>query len=222
MSIAKTVQNLIDSRPFLAESLMRGVINYNNLALDLSAEVARLEGCKVKTSAVVMALRRYTERLRERSNVEESLAHLSFKMALKSHISDFSLKRSPRVLSIVGEFFSQLSSTESPLVEFFELVTGQDELSLCISSSASESLKARFERDDILTYTDDLVAITLTFTGDFLTTPGIIFQSTRMLAWEDINLYEVISTQNELSFILRSSEAPRALEVLQSMQMEKN
>ncbi len=225
MSIAKTVQALIDSRPFLAEGLIRGLINYNNLADDLCPEVERIEGGGVKTSAVAMALRRYAERLRTRSEQVGRDERLSCQIRLQSHICDFSLRKSPEVLFVLGELSQKLSreaTEKADAVDFFELVVGHDELSLCISIAAAPMLQSALKEQDILAFTKDLVAITMTFSGDFFTTPGIIFQSTRLLAWEHINVYEVISTQNELTFIVMASEAPRALEVLQCMNMEMN
>jgi aspartokinase len=54
------------------------------------------------------------------------------------------------------------------------------------------------------------------FTGDFLQTPGIVYEAVRRLAWEEINVIEIVSTMNELTFVIRRQDSMRAFEVLQS------
>ena len=63
---------------------------------------------------------------------------------------------------------------------------------------------------------EDLVALSLVFTGDFLQTPGIVYEAVRRLAWEEINVIEIVSTMNELTFVIKREDSMQAFEVLQS------
>jgi aspartokinase len=72
------------------------------------------------------------------------------------------------------------------------------------------------EGEDTLHRMEDLVALSLVFTGDFLQTPGIVYEAVRRLAWEEINVIEIVSTMNELTFVIRRQDSMRAFEVLQS------
>jgi aspartokinase len=61
-----------------------------------------------------------------------------------------------------------------------------------------------------------LVALTIVFEGkNFLTTPGVIFTAIRRLAWEQINIYEIVSTMTELTFILGKKDSMKAYNALQ-------
>ena len=40
--------------------------------------------------------------------------------------------------------------------------------------------------------------------------------ATRKLAWENINLTEIVSTMNELTFVIEKEDSIKALDVLQS------
>ena len=60
--------------------------------------------------------------------------------------------------------------------------------------------------------------MTIVFTADdFLHTPGIIFNAVRKLAWDNINIFEIVSTMTELTFILNKKDSMKAYEVLQEL-----
>ncbi|MDX9809886.1 MAG: hypothetical protein RBT04_07060, partial [Sphaerochaetaceae bacterium] len=52
--------------------------------------------------------------------------------------------------------------------------------------------------------------------GDFMSTPGIVYEAERKLAWEQINENEIISTMHELTFVIRREDSMKAFSVLQS------
>jgi len=63
----------------------------------------------------------------------------------------------------------------------------------------------------------DLVSVSLNLSKDFLYTPGILSLATRKLAWENINIFENISTMSELIFIISQKDAVRAYNAFQEM-----
>ena len=65
------------------------------------------------------------------------------------------------------------------------------------------------------TYTD-LVALTIVFHGDFLQTPGVTYLAVRKLAWENINIIEIVSTMNVLTFIISREDSTRAYQALEA------
>ena len=70
--------------------------------------------------------------------------------------------------------------------------------------------------EQVLNKMNDLVAVTLVFTGDFLRAPGIVYEAVRRLAWEEVNVIEIVSTMNELTFVLTRGDSMKAFDVLQS------
>ena len=56
----------------------------------------------------------------------------------------------------------------------------------------------------------------LSSAGDFMSTPGIVYEAVRKLAWEEINVNEIVSTMNELTFVIRREDSMAAFSVLQS------
>jgi len=83
-------------------------------------------------------------------------------------------------------------------------------------SEKYRSLVGELAKDEeVLHQMDDLVALSLVFTGDFLQTPGIVYEAVRHLAWEQINVIEIVSTMNELTFVIKREDSMKAFDVLQ-------
>lgn len=81
-----------------------------------------------------------------------------------------------------------------------------------------EKLTKFLSGEKILNKEKNLVALTIIFTADdFLHTPGVIFNAVRKLAWDNINIYEIVSTMTELTFILSKKDSMKAYDVLQEM-----
>jgi aspartokinase len=52
-------------------------------------------------------------------------------------------------------------------------------------------------------------------------TPSVIFNVVRTIAWENINIYEIVSTNTELTFILNKKDCVKGYKVLEKL-VEKN
>ena len=75
-----------------------------------------------------------------------------------------------------------------------------------------------FLKDEkILNTEKNLVSLTLTYAKTFFYTPGVIFNIVRNISWENINIYEIVSTNTELTFILDKKDAIRGYEALERL-----
>ena len=64
---------------------------------------------------------------------------------------------------------------------------------------------------------ENLVSLTMTFSKDFYYTPGVIFNIIRNVAWENINIYEIVSTNTELTFIINKKDAMKGYKALEKL-----
>jgi aspartokinase len=61
------------------------------------------------------------------------------------------------------------------------------------------------------------VTLTLTFTKDFLYTPGVLFNIIRNIAWDNINIFEIVSTYTELTFVIHKKDAMKGYNALEKI-----
>jgi hypothetical protein len=57
----------------------------------------------------------------------------------------------------------------------------------------------------------------MTFSKEFLYSPGVLFNIIRNIAWENINIFEVVSTNTELTVIIHKKDAMKGYKSLEKL-----
>lgn len=211
-SISSYVKRIVDRSPFLHEMLEQEILSYSNYAEKIKGYVEKLCGHPVKEQAIVMALRRYGAELRKKATAGKA-PHVEYQIVMKTNIYDINLVRNDEVFAKIGQLYSQISPEKG---DFLNISLGNHEMSLAVSEKYRDAVEKLTAGEEVLHKMDNLVALTLEFSGDFLQTPGIVYEAVRRLAWEEINVIEIISTMNELSFVVSREDSMTAFDVLQS------
>jgi aspartokinase len=206
VTTSQVTKKLIDQRPILQEALIEEVINFSNLAEKLRPKIEAELGKPVKTSAVIMALRRHAEKLQERSVVRKTFK-FNPEIVLKTNLCDLSVVKTHTALETLREVHKLVDYEKG---ETLNIIQGNYEISIVISQKHLSSLKKLLHKEKILNIEKNLVSLTLALTDEFLYTPGILALATRKLAWENINIFENISTMTELIFIIADKDVVRA------------
>ena len=210
-SVSSCVKRIVDKSPFNHEMLINGILSFSNYASSIQGEVQKAYGKEVKASAIVMALRRYAEELRKGSH-KKSVGNVEYGIVMKTNIFDLNLVRRDSFISKLGALYGQISTEKG---DFLNITLGSHEVSLAVSEKYRSLVSELAKDEEVLHQMDDLVALSLVFTGDFLQTPGIVYEAVRHLAWEQINVIEIVSTMNELTFVIKREDSMKAFDVLQ-------
>ena len=216
VTISHVVQKIINDKTFLLEIMSRGIIAYGSLAEQLKPEIEEELGKPVKTHAIVMALRRHAETLKEKH--KQITFDYSSEIILKTDMCDISVLRSPTLLNKLKRLYDVVDFEKGDILN---IVHGRHEVSVVTNERYREKLLNLLTGEKILNIEKNLVSLTLTYSKNFLYTPGVIFNIVRNIAWENINIYEVVSTNTELTFILNKKEGVKGYKVLEKL-VEKN
>lgn len=213
-SVAYYVKEIINRSPFISEMLIQEVISYSNLALFIKPKVESLYGSEVSSASIVMAIRRYTQDLKKMNHIEKKSSRIDYEIQMKTNIYDVNIKRSPSFISNVPTVYSLVKSENG---DFINLSIGEYEIVITISDKYRGALDTILAGENVINREDDMVALTISFKdNNFLETPGITYLATRKLAWENINIYEIVSTLNVLTFIIKKKDSLQAYGVLQA------
>lgn len=213
VTISHLVKKAVGENSFLLEAMSRGLISHPGLAEQLKPGIEKELNKKVKESAIVMALRRYEEEL---SGFEKKAKKFSFhgEIVLKTGIMDFNIVKSSSMLSKIKGLYGLVDFEKG---DTLHIILGNNEISII----TNEKYKAKFTEflkgEKMLKKESGLVALTMVLDKDFITTPGVIFAAVRKLAWEGINIYEIVSTMTELTFVLSNSDSMKAYNVLNGL-----
>jgi len=220
VTISLIVKKIVSEQPFVEEGLSRGIISVAGLAEELAPKIESELGKKVEHSAVVMALRRFSEEISESRKKTKDFEYKG-EILMKTNVCDFTVVKSSSFLSKLKTLYNLVNFERG---DTLNVIVGNNEVSLIINEKYSQKLTQFLKGEKITSKEFDLVALSIIFSehksftsNDFFHTPGIIFNVVRKLAWESINIYEIVSTMTELTFILSKKDSMKAYNVLQEL-----
>lgn len=215
VTISHIVQKLVNDRVFIQEPMHRGIVSYGSLAEQLKPEIEEELGKQVKTHAIVMALRRYAETLKEKH--KKISFDYSSEIIMKTDICDIAVLRSSTLLNKLKRLYDIVNFE---IGDILNVIHGRYEVSVVTNERYRVKSLDFLKGEKILNVEKNLVALTLTFSRNFLYTPGVIFNVVRNIAWENINIYEIVSTNTELTFILNEKDVVKGYKTLERVVKE--
>ncbi len=213
-TVAHLVKKAIRQNPFLLEAMSQEIISYGNLASSLREGIEKELGKPIKEPAIVMALRRYAEEIEgfEKGSKKQGLTG---EIIMRTNLIDVNVVKSPSFSSKIRDIYNAVDIEHG---DVFNVILGNNEASIITNEKYREKLSNFLKGEKILSRQNDLVGLTLRFhSKEFMTTPGIVFSAVRKLAWEHINIYEIVSTMTELTFIIHQKDSMKGYNLLQDV-----
>lgn len=213
VTVSHIVKDKIKESSFLRECFIKDIVSYTNLAADLHPLVEKELGKKVNVSAILMALRREADKIREKG-IKKIPKNFFRDITVKTNVIDICLRKTEDIFRKIRELHKEIDYEQG---EFINIIDGDNELVIVTNENCMARINKKFLKNEIKSKETSLVSINLRFKGDFLHTPGIIYSVLRELAWYDINIYELISTNLELNIILNKKDFIKAYNLLSQM-----
>jgi len=211
-SIGKITEDLINRSPFLRESMTENLINISALARKLQPEIEEVMGKEVKEGAIVMAIKRMTPGLYHKLNVKikNVLGDLG-DFLVRSNLIDFTFANSDTLGAKQAELIRILNNDHDG---FFALCRGVTETSIVTSLKQKETIEKVFQGEKIVSSANELASITVKLPMSNSAIYGIYYYILKQLAWEGINIVEVVSTANEFTVIVEQNDVDKAFKIL--------
>lgn len=216
-SVAGCVKSVINRSPFISEMLIQEVISFSNLAKFIKPKVETLYGESVNSAAIVMAIRRYAEDLKKSKDLP-SHDSISYEISMKSNIYDVNFIRNDSFINSLPILYERIRPEAG---DFLNVTLGSHEISLSVSEKYRSIVDDIVAKEKIVATQSDLVAITIVFDEGFFETPGVLYLAVRKLAWENINVIEIVSTMNVLTFVIKKEDSLPAYAALQTFLKEE-
>ncbi|HEX8403495.1 MAG TPA: hypothetical protein VF670_02685 [Duganella sp.] len=216
LSIATKVERIVLESSFLTEGLRRGLINLSELARQLQPQLESDLWKPVGQAAVVMALRRVAERLPEQPSRAIALVRKTGELTTRTELTEYTFRNTDSI----HECHRELLAKAEPLRGAFVTVTrGVNEVMVICSRALTPVVEQVFAGERLLARQDNLNAVTLHLNPDTSREPGIYHAILKQLAWDKINLVNMICTYTELTLLLEQDQTGAAFSVLSRMVM---
>ena len=214
-TIASCVNEILVSRPFLEEALSRDIINFSALAKDLNQIISEMLRKPVKEGAITMALRRYkppvdVENMGRLKNAFKNLGDIT----VRSNLSDFTFQNSKTLINSHSKVLEKINNNNQI---FYAFTRGLFESNIIISSSEKKSIAEVFKNEKLIGLKDCLSTITLNLPEGNSEIVGLYYQIFKRLAWDNVTLYEVISTTNEFTILVEDHLVDKAFSVIKGL-----
>jgi hypothetical protein len=208
VTISNMVKKRLEKEVLIQEAINRNIISYSLLAKYLKPEIEQELDKKIKNSAVVMAIRRHAEKVKKSFSNPSSTYSIE---TIKTDICYIVLEESPDILHELRDFYSIVDFKRGGILN---IIQGNFEVSIITNMRYKEKLLDLLSGKNIIETIDDLVSISLTYSQDFLFMPGILHEVSRFLAWDRINVVDIILTKTELSIVIYKKDLMRCYKTL--------
>lgn len=212
VTVSHIVQKVINEKIFILEAMNRGLISYGSLATQLKPEIEKELGKEVKTHAIVMALRRHAEQLKKKREIISF--NYNSEIILKTDICEISVRRSLTLFNKLKKLYDMVNFENGDILN---IIHGRCEVSMITNERYWSNMYELLKVEKVLNVKKNLLSLTLTLPQDYVYTPGVMFKILRNFAWENINIFEIVSTDTELTFILDKNDAIKAYTVLEKL-----
>jgi len=210
-SIAAIVEEWVVRQPFIADLLVRGLVNYAALAKEMLPRVREAAGREVKHPAVMMALRRLARRL-ERSEISLPKFGAGCEVMIRSNLFNLTVVSTASAFEIIHDFREKIDHDRG---EIFTVTHGLHEFTVISNSEHLEYLQSVLADEKITAVFPRLSMLVIRIPNeDYVDTPGYLYTLTKALAWENINIIEMISTHTEVGFTISDQDVPRAYSLM--------
>ncbi len=211
-TIPNAVEEVIKKKPFLESALVEGLVNLSALARQLKPEIEKKVGKEVNDSAVIMALNRLVPRL-------ELLSAMKFKkvvenigdIIVRSNLADYTFLNSPTLYEKQAILLGRVRAMKDIFCTFSQ---GIYETTLVVSSSMVSLVDEIFSEEQCVAKSSMLSSITVKLPAENAVCPGVYYYIFKELAWDNINIAEVISTTNEFTVVISDTDIHRAFTIL--------
>lgn len=206
----------MDDYSFIQIAIEKQIVSFTNLARYLRPEIEKELHKKVKPSAVIMALRRYAERLEKKETQFKS--HFFRNIILKTDVCYMVIDGSTETLDKLQNVYNELNFQHG---DIFNITQGNYEIAVVTNKKYEEEIIELIGKEKIKQVVDDHISISLLFSQDYSFTPGVLYNISRNIAWENINILNWCHTPTELSLVLHQSDATKCYNILEKM-LKKN
>lgn len=221
VTISHLVKRYVNEMPFLYEAMKKRLVNYGSVAELLKPKIEEELDKQVKTSAVMMALRRYADEMFKKydsKDMQKVFEH-DIELTMKSGLCDITVHKS---LSLFGKLKSIYNLIDYEKGDILNIVHGHVNVSIITNEKYKKKLLELLKDEKITHIEENLNQLSLKFSEDYLYTPGILYQMTKELLWKNVNLIEIVSSLTELNFLVKRKDAGRGYEALENLLMRSS
>ncbi len=212
------VEEIIKKSPFLEEALAEGIINLSSLSRQIKPEIDEELNKDVQIGAIVMALKRLSPKFDPNLKIKvKKVINKLGDITVRSKITYYTFANSDSIIDRQTELLKKLKGKKDT---FFAFSQGVYETSIILSDSEHNDVDSLFKSETLIQETNGLSSITIKLPSENADVSGIYYFILKKIAWEGINISDLISTMHEFTIIVDDESVDRAFSILKNLNKE--
>jgi len=209
LSINRAVEDLLNAKPFIQDMFKIDVVNYSGLARYLLPTLQQdLDKENINLEAVIMAVKRYAEKVRGEPASDKVLSVLSkCDLRLKGDLVDITLNKTVENYSVAMAVYDKIDWNRGDIIHVYQSLA---EIAILLDNKNKKYLK----KIEPVHIEENLAMITLKTPPEMVEVAGFVYYLLGLLSNEGINLIDVISTFTELNFVVKEEDGAETYNVL--------
>ncbi len=211
ITVAEVTRKYVLESPLLEEGLDRSIINLSALARELRPRIEEELGKNVSPAAIIMALKRLSPELlkgtRRKPMIERQLGDL----IVRSNLVELIFRHSDSIWEKQKQLLHRIEHDRDTFLTYTQ---GIFEVMLVASSSIEKAVLDIFSAEKVVCHLRDLSAITIRLSPRTVYVPGVYYSILKHLAWENVNVVDVVSTYTEFTVLIENQNVDRAFSIL--------
>lgn len=207
-TISTCVHDIIRHQPFLDDALSRNIINFSSLAADLQPEVEKEMRKPVKQGSIIMALRRYNP---SRNKFTRNNFRKLGDIVVRSGITEYTYLNSKTIIANKAKLLDAVKDEAGINLNYS---SNYQESNILVSTSLTELVEDYFKNEIRVNVKNELSSITISLPEGNTKTVGLYFYIFKLLAYEGIPVYEIISTTNYFTLFLEREHVNQAFALM--------
>lgn len=213
ITISESVAKVISRSRYLSEAISKGLINFSALARYIKPEIEQMTHKDVSEAALIMALNRLADHIKPQYKSNE-IFESAPDMMVRSNLVEVTVTKSE---TLSEKYPKLLHLIDSQGKYFLTITEGVYESTIILSKDLEHEITTILKGESVAAKINNLSSITIRLPETSIHTPGIFYFFIKSLAWEGINIIEIVSAHLELTLIFDEKDVNKAFSVLQSL-----
>jgi hypothetical protein len=214
ITIPEAIERIVRKSPYLEEGLALGILNLSALARLIRPEVERETMKDITDGAVIVALNRLSGRIHKRTKRTRGAFGRAPELNVRSNLFEMTFANSE---SLPLKQKRLLEKTARVGRAFLTFTQGIHETTLIAGLELEPAVAAIFSDEKLISRIGRLSSVTVLLPPGTPLIPGVYSYILKALAWEGINVIEVVSTLNELTIILEDRTIDTAFSIIKRL-----
>lgn len=212
VTVPEAAKIIIKRSRYLTEAMSKGFINNSSLARYMKPEIEEMLVKKVNDSSIIMALNRLQKNLKPQSKYK-NIFRTKPTIIIRSNLSEINFANS----ETLDAKYSELLNLQDGHKFFLTYSKGISESTIIASNEIIRQIKKLTENEKTISEFRNLSSITIHLPKQSVNTPGVFYFFLKSLAWEGINIIEIVSTLSEFTLIFEDKDVNKAFLLLKSL-----